>query len=89
MLTTIVVNKREESAMKTISVRIDEQLVNAARTAAASEFRTIQGQIEFWAKVGRAALDNPDLPVEFVVDALQSLSSSREETKPFIPRSAK
>jgi hypothetical protein len=75
--------------MKTISVRIDEELVNAARAAAASEFRTIQGQIEFWAKVGRAALDNPDLPVEFVVDALQSLSTSREDTKPFIPRSAK
>jgi hypothetical protein len=89
MLTTIVVDSQEESAMKTISVRIDEELVNAARAAAASEFRTIQGQIEFWAKVGRAALDNPDLPVEFVVDALQSLSTSREDTKPFIPRSAK
>lgn len=89
MLTTIVVDNQEESAMKTISVRIDEELVNAARAAAASEFRTIQGQIEFWAKVGRAALDNPDLPVEFVVDALQSLSTSREDTKPFIPRSAK
>ena len=89
MLTTIVVDNREESAMKTISVRIDEELVTAARAAAASEFRTIQGQIEFWAKVGRAALDNPDLPVEFVVDALQSLSTSREDTKPFIPRSAK
>jgi hypothetical protein len=89
MLTTIVVENQEESAMKTISVRIDEELVNAARAAAASEFRTIQGQIEFWAKVGRAALDNPDLPVEFVVDALQSLSTSREDTKPFIPRSAK
>lgn len=89
MLTTIVVDNQEESAMKTISVRINEELVNAARAAAASEFRTIQGQIEFWAKVGRAALDNPDLPVEFVVDALQSLSTSREDTKPFIPRSAK
>lgn len=75
--------------MKTVSVRIDEELVNSARKAATSEFRTIQGQIEFWAKVGRAALDNPDLPVEFVVDALQSLSTAREETKPFVPRSAK
>lgn len=69
--------------------RINKELVNAARKAATSEFRTIQGQIEFWAKVGRAALDNPDLPVEFVVDALQSLSTPRDETKPFIPRSPK
>jgi len=89
LLATIVVDKHKEYAMSTVSVRIDEELVNAARKAAASEFRTIQGQIEFWAKVGRAALDNPDLPVEFVADALQGLATPREETKPFIPRSAK
>ena len=40
--------------MSTISVRIDETLVDAARTAAKGEFRTVQGQVEFWAKVGRA-----------------------------------
>lgn len=89
MLTTIVVTRPKELTVATVSVRIDEDLVNAARKAAASEFRTIQGQIEFWAKVGRAALDNPDLPVEFVVDALQGLATPREETKPFVPRSAK
>lgn len=89
MLATIVVNRNLESNVKTVSVRIDEELVNSARVAAVGEFRTIQGQIEFWAKVGRAALDNPDLPVEFVVEALQSLATPREETKPFTPRSAK
>lgn len=84
-----MVTRPKELTVATVSVRIDEDLVNAARKAAASEFRTIQGQIEFWAKVGRAALDNPDLPVEFVVDALQGLATPREETKPFVPRSAK
>ncbi len=49
--------------MSTISVRIDESLVDAARAAAKAEFRTVQGQVEFWAKVGRAALDNPELPL--------------------------
>ena len=43
-----------------VSVRIDDTLVEEARVAAKAEFRTVQGQIEFWAKVGRAALDNPD-----------------------------
>lgn len=75
--------------MKTTSVRIDEELVNAARIAAAAEFRTLQGQLEFWAKVGRACLDNPDLPVEFVVQALQALATPRDETTPFVARSAK
>lgn len=45
--------------MATVSVRIDEELIVAARSAAKAEFRTLQGQIEFWAKLGRAALDNP------------------------------
>ncbi|MGE4378159.1 MAG: hypothetical protein AB7E10_12475, partial [Burkholderiaceae bacterium] len=39
--------------MSTVSVRIDESLVSAARAAAKAEFRTVQGQLEFWAKVGR------------------------------------
>ena len=41
--------------MATVSMRIDEALVNEARAAAKAEFRTVQGQVEFWAKVGRAA----------------------------------
>ena len=48
--------------MSTISVRIDEALVDAARAAAKAEFRTVQGAGQFWAKVGRAALDNPICP---------------------------
>ena len=55
--------------MTTVSVRIDEELVLAARSAAKAEFRTVQRQVEFWAKVGRAALDNPDLPASFIVRA--------------------
>ncbi len=33
--------------MSTLSVRIDEELVNAARAVAKAEFRTVQGQVEF------------------------------------------
>ena len=70
-----------------VSVRIDDTLVSQARTAAKAEFRTVQGQIEFWAKVGRAALDNPDLPASFIAESLMSLNEPREEAEPFVPRS--
>ena len=73
--------------MGTLSVRIDETLVKAARVAAKTEFRTVQGQVEYWAKVGRAALDNPDLPVSFVAESLMSLAEPREDSTPFVPRS--
>lgn len=75
-------------AMTTLSVRIDENLINAARVAAKAEFRTVQGQVEYWAKVGRAALDNPDLPVSFIAESLMSLAEPREDSLPFVPRSS-
>lgn len=68
-------------------MRIEESLVGAARTAAKAEFRTVQGQLEFWAKVGRAALDNPDLPASFIAESLMSMAESREDSSAFIPRS--
>jgi hypothetical protein len=37
--------------------------------------------------VGRAALDNPDLPVSFVAEALASLAAPRDQATPFVPRS--
>lgn len=74
--------------MSTVSVRIDENLVNEARASAKAEFRTVQGQLEFWAKVGRAALDNPDLPASFIAEALISQAEPREHSLDFVPRSA-
>jgi hypothetical protein len=73
--------------MTTVSMRIDESLVGAARVAAKAEFRTVQGQVEFWAKVGRAALDNPDLPASFIAESLMSLAEPREDSAVFVARS--
>jgi hypothetical protein len=70
-------------------VRIDDTLYEQARAEAKVERRTIAGQIEFWAMVGRAALDNPDLPVTFVAESLLSMSEPREDATPFVPRSRK
>lgn len=67
-------------------VRIDDSLYEQAKTEAQVEHRTIAGQIEYWATVGRAALDNPDLPVSFVAEALASMREPREQATPFVPR---
>jgi hypothetical protein len=69
------------------SIRINQTLYRQARDEAAAEHRTIAGQIEYWATVGRAALDNPDLPVSFVAEALASMAESREMATPFVPSS--
>ncbi len=72
-----------------VSVRIDGKLVRQARAAARAGSRTVQGQLEFWATVGRAALDNPDLPAGFIAESLMAMKESREEAEPFVPRSRK
>ena len=71
----------------TTSIRIDQKLYEQARQDAMAEHRSIAGQVEFWARVGRTALDNPDLPVSFIAESLISLAESREQAQPFVPRS--
>jgi hypothetical protein len=65
-------------------VRIDETLYDQARSQARAERRTIAGQIEFWALVGRTALDNPDLHVDFIRDLLIARAEGPSLTTPFI-----
>jgi hypothetical protein len=64
-----------------VSIRIDDVLYEQAKVRAKAEMRSVPQQVAFWAKVGRAALDNPDLPVEFVRDTLIALD---DESEPFM-----
>ncbi|NTU54385.1 MAG: ParD-like family protein [Chlorobiaceae bacterium] len=70
------------------SIRIGQELYDQAKQDAVAEHRTIAGQIEFWARVGRAALDNPDLPVSFVAESLASLAEPHDKATVFVARSA-
>lgn len=66
-----------------IPVRINEDIYNEAKSVAKAEFRSIPNQIEYWAKLGKCALDNPDLPIEFIKDLLASKNTSRNLSEPF------
>jgi hypothetical protein len=66
-------------------VRIDDELYEQAKAASKGECRTIAGQLEFWAKIGRAALDNPDLPIEFVRELLIARTEDRRHLSTFVP----
>jgi len=68
------------------SVRIDDALYEQARAGALAEHRSIARQIEFWAKVGRAALDNPDLSASFIAETLVAMAEPRAHATPFVPR---
>ena len=66
-----------------IPIRIDETVYNAAKKVARAECRSIPHQIEFWAKIGKCVLDNPDLPIEFLKELLISKQLDRSLAEPF------
>jgi len=71
--------------MMSMPVRIDDELYEQAKSVSKGECRTIAGQLEFWAKVGKAALDNPDLPIEFVRDVMIARAEDRKQLSTFVP----
>lgn len=59
------------------AIKLSDQLVAAAKPVAAAMHRSIPKQIEYWAMIGKAATENPDLPVPFIVDLMVSLEEEK------------
>lgn len=64
-------------------IRISDKEYEAAKKAAKIEHRSIQGQVEYWAKIGRCALDNPDLPIEMIKELLSMDLKDLSDATPF------
>ncbi|CFQ49429.1 Protein of uncharacterised function (DUF3423) [Yersinia frederiksenii] len=62
-----------------ISIRLDENFVADVKIHAEASSRSVPKQIEHWAKIGRIAEDNPDLPYSFILETL--LAKSEIENK--------
>jgi hypothetical protein len=73
--------------LSSVLIQINKDLYEHAKQDAMLAHRTVDGQIEYWAEVGRAAIDNPDLPISFIVESLASMREPRENALPFKPRS--
>lgn len=52
--------------MATQNIRIDQQLYIQASATAKIETRTAPQQVEHWAKIGKMAVDNPELSYAFI-----------------------
>jgi hypothetical protein len=55
------------------AVRISDKLMNEAKIFAKVKNRSMTGQIEYWAKIGKIAEDNPDLPYNLIKEILIGL----------------
>jgi len=55
------------------AVKISDNLVKEAKVFAKIENRSMTGQIEHWAKIGKLVEDNPDLTFKLVREILVGL----------------
>ena len=60
-----------------VAMKLSEELVEDAKPYAAAEHRSVPRQIEYWARIGKAVIDNPDMPLRLIQDTMLS----REEVK--------
>lgn len=75
----------EEEIIMPIAVRISDDLVKKARSRSRALNRSVSGQIEYWAKIGEIAEDNPDIPFSFIQEILIGIEQVKEgEVTPYI-----
>lgn len=59
------------------AIKLSDSLVEAAKSYAFAMQRSVPKQIEYWARIGKAAEENPDVPVGFIVDTLVGIEEDR------------
>lgn len=55
------------------AVRVSEELVGEAKKISRIDHRSVAGQIEHWARMGKCAEENPDLPYSLIKEILIGL----------------
>ncbi len=63
-----------------IAIRLPKNIVEEAKRYADAQLRSLPKQIEYWYRLGKACEENPDLPISFVKDCLDS---NDEVSEPF------
>jgi len=56
------------------AVKIDSEIVESAKVYGKAESRSATKQVEYWARIGKIAQDNPDLTFEDITDLLLSMA---------------
>ena len=58
--------------MATNVIRLSDEIMKDAIVYAPENSRSVPKQIEHWAKIGKIAEENPDLPYAFIKDVLEA-----------------
>jgi len=52
--------------VSSIAIKLNQDIVQSARKVGLIEHRSAPKQLEYWARIGRIAVENPDLPYQFI-----------------------
>ena len=63
------------------AVRISEELVDEARKSSRIDHRSLTGQIEHWARIGKCAEENPDLTYSLIKEILTGIDELEQGEK--------
>ncbi len=55
------------------AVRVSDSLINEARKYSRVDHRSLTGQIEHWAMIGKCAEENPDLTYDVIKEILMGI----------------
>lgn len=58
------------------TLKLSDELIDLAKPHAAAEHRSVPKQIEYWARLGKAVEDNPELPFQFIKDTLLAIAEA-------------
>jgi len=64
-----------------LAVRISEELVGEARKFSKIEHRSLTGQIEHWARIGKCSEENPDLTYNLIKEILMGIEELDQHEK--------
>ena len=56
------------------AVRISDELLNEAKKFSKIDHRSLTGQIEHWARIGKCAEENPDLTYDLIKEILVGMA---------------
>ena len=68
------------------SVKLSEDIISSAKIMSKALNRSIAGQIEYWAKIGKIAEENPDLNYKLIKNILigkEEVASARVSSYEF------
>jgi hypothetical protein len=63
------------------AVRISDELVSQAKKTSRIDHRSLAGQIEHWARLGKCAEENPDLTYSLIKEILIGLQELEQGEK--------